>query len=93
MAPTPVQAKPVSHVPRAATPPPAAVQQTWPPAPQASHMPPAPFTAPTQRPPPWQIAPGQQAPPTAPQFSQVRAPVGGFAQAKAPVQVLPAQQP
>ena len=38
------------------------------------------------------MAPAQQAPPAAPQFSQVRAPVAGFAQARPMSQLLFAQQ-
>ena len=51
-----------------------------------------PFIAPTQPPPAWHTSPGQQAPLRAPQFSHVRGPFAGFAQASPVVQVALAQQ-
>ena len=42
---------------------------------------------------PWQMSPGQQAMPTAPQFMQTFAPVpGGLAQPRPVLHVLPGQQ-
>jgi len=84
----PVQAAPVLHVP----PPPAPAQQIWPIAPQASQVPPTPLLAPMQRPPAWQIAPGQHAPSIAPQFMQTFGPApGGFAHPRPALHVLFAQ--
>jgi hypothetical protein len=67
-------------------------QHAWPAPPQAAHimLVPAPLT---HSPPGWQVSPGQQAAPTAPQFMQVLGVVvpAGFAQPRPVLQVLPAQ--
>ena len=70
-----------------------APQHAWPAPPQAVHIMVLPAPS-THWPPLWQVSPGQQAAPTAPQFMQVLGVVvpAGFAQPRPALQVLPAQQ-
>lgn len=85
--PTAAQRNPALQVP------PPAAQQAWFSPPQATQLRPASPAPATQSALPWQMFPGQQAPPVAPQFMQVRAiPMPGLAQPRPLLHVSPVQQ-